>query len=221
MKGILLSISIGTLCFIFYKNGSNTNQIKTTFQEEKKEQNLSFNYDTYVEVYRYNETYKDSSLLSKIWRLEDSIIKKEGDFQYKIPLQSHFVTNNIIKAANGKKELEMFDESICETRDTGVWNKYLISYNKKSEPIAIKHYKTSCNKALESIKRPNQSEYFLGEEIEFLHEYNRMTQYTYDDTGKFLEKIIKKYDTKHQLISEEYEAQKTHRFKIFYVYRSN
>ncbi|MBL4716686.1 MAG: hypothetical protein COC01_04470 [Bacteroidetes bacterium] len=188
-----------------------------TNQPEKESADLTF--DKHLTIYKYGKTYVDSTLISEIWYLNDSIIKKGGRFYYRIPITSDFVNDYIIGQAKGKAMLETFDSLVCETGGTSVWNKYKFTYNEKNRLTRIEHYKAWWNEGLGESDRPEKPEYFLGERIEFEYKKNSQTQMAFNDSDELIETIKKKYDKENRLLMEHWDAWDRYRFKIYYEYK--
>lgn len=179
----------------------------------------SLQFDNHLTIYDYNSTYTDSSLVYEVWRKNNSIIKKEGIFYHKLPFESEFVNESVIKEANGNNELEIFLENICETGGTSAWNKYYFEYDNQKRPLKAKHYKAWWYEGLIDLPQPEKPEYFLGERLEYEYGKNWTTVHAYNDKSELIETIEKRYDINNKLIYEHWDAWDWYRYKVFYEYK--
>lgn len=216
----LVIISLAWL--IILESCSQNYSSKPISQDSRQsELNDYLEYSKLITIYKYDIHYKDSILICKLWYSGDSVIKKEGEFYYRIPMQSHIISNFDLEKAKGKSTYETFDSLICETGGHSAWNKYLFTYNEQDNVLKIQHYKAWYRSSDEEGNYiVNQvPQYFLGEESFFTYTGNTVTQKTYDAQDKKpIETIVKKYDNQSRLVLEAKDSWDTYRFKLFYTY---
>lgn len=103
-------------------------------------------YDRIAEMYQYKNQYADSTLILKIWYLNDSVVKKEGTSKATLPFQHEYISGHyfiqeyLFEQLQGKTYYYFMDSMICEAGGMSGHNKYYIKYNAKKLPVEIKHY---------------------------------------------------------------------------------
>lgn len=177
-----------------------------------------------INIFKFDSTLKDSTLLCQKILQNDSIIYQKGDFNMNLPFQSDCIDNYTIELAKGKKVLETFDSLICELGGKTAWNKYYLRYdnnsnNKQKRPVQIVHYSANLE-YYDKFGEPQNYKfprYFFRETMFFEYSPNLITQITKNSNGQIIEKIVKKFDNFSRLIYEElfYFDQ---RYKVYYQY---
>jgi len=183
----------------------------TSFNETELEHNK------HVKVFKYNEKYTDSVLITEQWYLNDSLVKGTK-FSYRLPFVSEFADELVLANLQGETEIESFLEGMCEAGGTSAWNKYTAEYDSLDRPILIKHYKAWWYEGLDDKPQPKNPTYFLGEKIEFEYGTDWQIERAYNAKNELLEQIEKRYDAENRLVFEHWQAWDTYRYKVFYVY---
>ena len=201
-------------------NNSSTNDKITDVNSAKSQHNL--NSDTlpltnYIRIFEYNNTYSDSLLICEQWFSGTVLVKKIGEFANRIPIQSDFVSDYIISCANGKMVYETFDSLMCELGGYSAWNKYVFKYDSIKRPTNVKHFKAwyeSVDKQgnFYTNKKPK---YFMGEEISFGYNKLEVIQIAKNNSGKIIEKIIKRTDNQSRLTFQQWDAGNEYRYRLY------
>ncbi|KOY87736.1 hypothetical protein AD998_17805 [bacterium 336/3] len=176
--------------------------------------------ERYVVIYQYDVTFKDSTQVCELWFYKNEPPQKKGTFYYKIPVQSDFIDEYILKASKGKKTYETFDSTICEVGGRSAWNKYIFKYDNLKRPVSVKHFKAYWE-GYDKNGNPityTKPQYFHSETIYFEYQGNKTTQITKDVSGKELEKTERVVNKESKPLLETWTAWDTHRYKLFYQY---
>jgi hypothetical protein len=177
--------------------------------------------DKRLSIYKYGKSYTDSTLVCELWYSGDTLLKKEGEYYYALPVQSEHVSDDILSIAGGNTEYETFNELACEVGGQSAWNKYVFKYDSAWNPVEVKHYKAyregyDENEDLVIAKKPD---YFLSSIARFSFVKDGTAMVVIDDEGVVIERILKKYDKDSRIVYEHWEAWGEHRYKIFNTYR--
>ncbi len=168
----------------------------------------------YVAIFRFDSTQTDSLLISELWFIHDSLIKKTG-YEYRLPLNESLsdiiVKDRIVDSAiNYRSVYETFNPKVCQTGGQSAWNKYIFKYDDRGRPINVKHYKAFFNDNEESQKDYMDSanpKYSLSEISNLQYDSNCVTQTSKALSYKCAESIKIVTDKNHKTLSEEFNSE--------------
>jgi hypothetical protein len=201
------------------KTDSNSNGIDIQSKENSPKESVVFN--KLIHLYKFDNSYKDSALISTKWFLNDTLIKEDGQFLYELPIQSLCLNTKIIQDSRGKGVLEVFNSDAPEQKQKSAWNKYIFKYDESNRPQFVKHYIALIGKEDKDGKpiTSKKLDYKLSETIYILYKKNESVQIVKNELGIQVEKLSKRFDRNSRLVSEEWVYGDDTRYRVYYTYK--